>query len=125
MTLQELNDYIQDVISDPELQETCQFRLQLDSGDWFQTWGREKGDLIKEGIYIDKYDTIIIMLNGGRNGDGSWINYLNGIAIVLENIEELPEVDEAYIVDIIDDCPDDVFNLRIAVRPTSDNSFEE
>ena len=125
MTLQELNDYIQDIIADSDLQETCKFWLNPESGDWFQTWGREEGDLIKEGIYIDKYDTIIIMLNGGRNGDGRWVDYLNGLATILENIEKLPEVDEAYIVDIIDDCPDDVFNLRIAIRPTSEGSFEE
>ena len=125
MTLQELNDYIQDIIADPELQETCRFHLNHKSGKWYQTWGREEDDLIREGVYIDKYDTIIIMLNGGRNGDGSWVNYLNGIAIVLENIEELPEVDRAYIVDIINDCLDDVFNLRIAVRPVSEDSFEK
>lgn len=125
MTLQELNDYIQDIIADPELQETCQLDLWENEDRWWQTIGREDGDEVKNGIYYDKDGTIVIFLYGGRNGDGNWVDYLDGIAKVLVAIEELPEVDLAYVVDLVNDCPDDVFTIRIAVRPTSGNSFEE
>ena len=125
MTLQELNDYIQDIIADPELQETCQLGLWENEDEWWQTTGREDGDEVKNGIYYDKEGIIIIFLYGGLNGGGNWLDYLDGIAKVLVAIEELPEVDLAYVVDLVNDCPDDVFNIRIAIRPTSEDSFEE
>lgn len=125
MTLQELNDYIQDIIDDPELQETCRLWLGENTGEWIQTFGREEDDLVSEGVYYDKDGVIIVALGGGLNGRGDWKDYFTGIVKVLSAIEELPEVECAYLVDIINDCPDDVFNSRIAVEPTSDDSFEE
>ena len=125
MTLQELNDYIQDIIADPELQETCQFWLGQNTGEWIQTFGREEDDLVSEGVYYDKDGVIIVALSGGLNGDGDWKDYFEGLTVVLEALEELPEVQFAYLVDIINDCPDDVFYSRIAVKPTSEEAFEE
>ncbi|MBO4542784.1 MAG: hypothetical protein J5725_06325 [Bacteroidales bacterium] len=125
MTLQELNDYIQDIIADPELQETCRFSLGENTGEWIQSIGRQEDDLVSEGVYYDKDGVIIVALDGGLNGSGDWKDYFNGLIAVLNAIEELPEVEFAYLVDIINDCPDDVFYSRIAVKPASDDSFEE
>lgn len=125
MTLQELNDYIQNIIADSELQETCRLWLGENTGEWIQSIGREEDDLVSEGVYYDKNGVIIVALGGGLNGSGDWKEYFNGLTAVLNAIEELPEVEFTYIVDIINDCPDDVFYSRIAVKPTSDDSFEE
>ena len=127
MTLQELNDYIQDIIADEDLQETCVFAINDNGGedDWFQTIGREQGDVVNDGVYYDKYGTLVVRLAGGRNGDGDWSNYLYGIAQVMQEIDELSEVDHTYIIDIINDCPDDVFDIRIGIHPSSGASFEE
>lgn len=125
MTLQELNDYIHEIISDQDLQETCRFSIEENGGEWFQSFGREEGDLVRGGVYYDRYDTIIVEISGGLNGSGDWKAYLSGISEVLAKLEELPEVDNAYIVDIINDCPDDVFYLRIGISPINEDDFEE
>ena len=126
MTLQELNDYIQDILDDADLQETCNFSMEKINHDaHLQTFGREEGDLVGDGVYYDEYGTIIAYLYGGLNGGGDWKDYLNGLITVLEGIEELPEVDLAYLVDMVNDCPDDVFYTRIAIRPVSEEAFEE
>ena len=125
MTLQELNEYVREIISDQYLQETCKFSIEENGGEWFQSFGREEGDLVRGGVYYDRYGTIIIEIAGGLNGPGDWKEYLSGISDVLAKLEELPEVDEAYIVDIINDCPDDVFYLRIGINPVDEDDFEE
>lgn len=125
MTLQELNEYVREVISDQYLQETCRFIIEENGGEWFQSFGREEGDLVRGGVYYDRYGTIIIEISGGLNGLGDWKEYLSGISEVLAKLEELPEVDNAYIVDIINDCPDDVFYLRIGISPVNEDDFEE
>ena len=125
MTLQELNDYVREIISDQYLQETCKFSIEENGGEWFQSFGREEGDLVRGGVYYDRYNTIIIEISGGLNGSGDWKGYLSGISEVLAKLEELPEVDNAYIVDIINDCPDDVFYSRIGISPVNEDDFEE
>jgi len=125
MTLQELNEYVREIISDQYLQETCRFSIEENGGEWFQSFGREDGDLVRGGVYYDRYGTIIIEISGGLNGSGDWKEYLSGISEVLAKLEELPEVDNAYIVDIINDCPDDVFYPRIGLSPVNEDDFEE
>ena len=125
MTLQELNDYIQDVISDEVLQKTCGFILYDNSGpdsEW-QDFGFSYK--VKEGVYHDEYGGLVFHLYGGLNGLGDWVNYLNGLIDVITAIEGLPEVEYAYVLDISNDAPDDMFNCVIAIHPLNKDDFED
>ena len=58
--------------------------------------------------YEDKGDHAIITIYGGFNGNGSWITYLTQIAIIIQALD-------AWVIDLTNDCPDDVWTLRIGV----------
>ena len=45
---------------------------------------------------------------GGFNGNGAWITYLTQIAIIIQALD-------AWVIDLTNDCPDDVWVLRIGV----------
>lgn len=58
--------------------------------------------------YEDKGDHAIITIYGGFNGNGNWITYLTQIAIIIQALN-------AWVIDLTNDCPDDVWTLRIGV----------
>ena len=126
MTLQELNEYIQDIIADPELQETCRFELyenDTSDPDHIQLQGTDYE--VNYGVYFDQYGTLVFRLYGGLNGGGNWVDYLNGILDVISDLEKLPEVEYAYIIDITNDAMDDIFDCIIGIHPTNKGDFEE
>ena len=58
--------------------------------------------------YEDKGDHAIITIYGGFNGNGDWITYLNQITTIIQALD-------AWVIDLINDCPDDVWTLRIGI----------
>lgn len=58
--------------------------------------------------YVDKGDHSIITIYGGFNGNGNWITYLNQIITIIQALD-------AWVIDLTNDCPDDVWTLRIGV----------
>ena len=126
MTLQELNDYVMGIIQENDLKNSCGFYLYDNdtSEPIHRYYGGEPYDWFA-GVYRDAYDTIVIRLIGGLNGPATWVNYLGGISIIIDKLNQLPEIKNAYIVELENDCLDDVFDAIIGVRPSSEDSFEE
>lgn len=56
----------------------------------------------------DKGDHVIITIYGGFNGRGDWSLYLLQITRIIQALD-------AWVIDLINDCPDDVWTLRIGV----------
>lgn len=54
-----------------------------------------------------KSDHILIHINGGANGPGRWQDYLGQIDTIVRTYKG------SYVVDIINDCPDDLWCLRL------------
>lgn len=63
---------------------------------------------VSPSTYEDKGDHVIITIYGGFNGNGDWITYLNQITTIIQALD-------AWVIDLINDCPDDVWTLRIGV----------
>ena len=61
----------------------------------------------------DKYGTTVLTVHGGYNGPGEWINYLNALTDLFKELKK-HDVD-AWVIDIVNDCPDDVFDAKIGV----------
>lgn len=59
--------------------------------------------------YEEKEDHAIITFDGGYNGSGSWSFYMHQISDIIEILD-------AWVIDLINDCPDDVWTLRIGVK---------
>ena len=73
-----------------------------------------KLSLMNDGVCIDKYGTKVFMLSGGRNGDGKWNEYLQTLAqFTVELIDMLQTTyskdADVWLVDLKNDCADDVF----------------
>lgn len=58
--------------------------------------------------YEDKGDHAIITIDGGFNGTGDWSLYLLQITRIVQSLN-------AWVIDLINDCIDDVWTLRIGV----------
>lgn len=58
--------------------------------------------------YEDKGDHVIITIYGGFNGKNDWPLYLLQITRIVQTLD-------AWVIDLINDCPDDVWTLRIGV----------
>lgn len=59
-----------------------------------------------------KSDHILIHISGGGNGPGRWQDYLGQIDSIVRAFKG------SYVVDIINDCPDDIWYLRLGLRMT-------
>lgn len=57
-----------------------------------------------------KDDHVVITIYGGENGPGRWQNYLGQIDIIVRAF------DGSWVVDIQNDCPDDLWALRLGWR---------
>ncbi len=58
---------------------------------------------------VEGKDYYIAELQGGLNGSGKWIDYFNNLEKLLKEY-----TGKAWLVDIENDCTDDVFYLRLA-----------
>ena len=56
----------------------------------------------------------VIHLHGGDNGNGDWSDYLMQLKNIFVNLEEVFE--KAWIIQIENDCLDDVHEVLIGVR---------
>lgn len=68
-----------------------------------------------EPIYIDEYDTTIIEFWGGLNGSGNWSDYLRAAADIIDDLNAISEINDAYVVDWEIDSADDIFTLLIGI----------
>lgn len=73
-----------------------------------------KLSLMDDGVCIDKYGTKVFMLSGGLNGPGQWNEYLETLAqFTVDLIDKLRltygEVADVWLVDLKNDCADDIF----------------
>lgn len=67
----------------------------------------------REVSIIDIYkcdNYYIAYLNGGENGSGDWKDYLEWIWKFFSNF------DDVWLLDLINDAPDDVWTLRFGFR---------
>jgi hypothetical protein len=64
--------------------------------------------------YVDECDTLVVELSGGLNGRGSWDYYLLDLSEIMHflNINEM----KCWLIDIKNDCLDDVFQVRFGIR---------
>lgn len=64
----------------------------------------------------DGYD--ILTLDGGLNGKGNFLKYIGQVVSIIWNLERqgLSEIKDIWLIDWINDCPDDVWTLRIGIR---------
>ena len=53
-------------------------------------------------------DHYIAYIYGGENGPGNWKDYSNWLSELFSNL------DGAILIDLTNDCPDDVWTLRIS-----------
>lgn len=79
----------------------------------------EKSEIGVYTSYIDKYDTLVIILAGGLNGPGKWKDYFEDLTTVQTELNK--NGIDAWMIDAENDCPDDVFDFRFGVRK-KDNS---
>lgn len=63
---------------------------------------------------MDDYD--ILTIHGGLNGSGDFHYYLTQILAIVLQFESELNVNDIWLIDWINDCPDDVWTLRIGVR---------
>lgn len=66
----------------------------------------------------EEKDYDILTLYGGLNGKGDFLSYMSQVTTIvwtLEN-EDLVKVKDIWLIDWINDCPDDVWTLRIGIR---------
>jgi hypothetical protein len=73
-----------------------------------------KLSLMDDGVCIDKYGTKVFMLSGGLNGPGQWNEYLETLAqFTVDLIDKLRvtygEDADVWLVDLKNDCADDIF----------------
>lgn len=73
-----------------------------------------KLSLMDDGVCIDKYGTKVFMLSGGLNGPGQWNEYLETLAqFTVDLIDKLRltygEAADVWLVDLKNDCADDIF----------------
>jgi hypothetical protein len=68
-------------------------------------------------VEFNKRDNYVVArIFGGTNGGGNnkkWVEYNKSITKVFEKILE---TNDCYLVQLVNDCPDDVFTLDIAIR---------
>lgn len=69
-------------------------------------------EFIKGTDYYDNY--AIISFHGGKNGCGDWDDYIKDISNLILALDEY--FSDVWLIDLINDCPDDVFDLRIGVN---------
>ena len=63
--------------------------------------------------------TIITYSGGNNSGNSDWYTYLEDINIVFSRLENLLN-DKIWLIDLVNDCSDDVFYLRIGTNVTID-----
>ena len=55
----------------------------------------------------------VIHLYGGNNGQADWPSYLKDISFVVEQLDKEYAV---WLIELINDCPDDVFDVYIGLE---------
>lgn len=70
----------------------------------------------EDPIYEDEYGTTTVKFYGGLNGAGDWGDYLTALTYVIDNLNQSPDIANAYVIDIKNDPPDDVFDVYLGVR---------
>ncbi len=68
----------------------------------------------EDGNYDTKSDCLILSIAGGKNGCGVWHEYLEDLAILFGNFSKAGY--KAYLVDMSNDCMDDVFYATFCIR---------
>ena len=63
--------------------------------------------------------TIITYSGGNNSGNSDWRSYLEDINIVFAKLEKLLN-NKIWLIDLVNDCSDDVFYLRIGTNVTID-----
>lgn len=67
----------------------------------------------------DDYD--ILTLHGGLNGSGDFYRYLEQVIAIVSKLElEFNTMWDIWLIDWINDCPDDRWVLRIGIRTKHD-----
>lgn len=66
-----------------------------------------------ESCSVDEYGTTIFKLSGGINGHGNWKYYFEDLSRFIWMMEE--EGFETWLIDINNDCLDDVFDARFGI----------
>lgn len=69
--------------------------------------------LIFHDIIEDRDDYVVVEFYGGLNGMGSWTNYLPAITelVTILNLKY-----KCWLVDLHNDCLDDVFYLKLGIK---------
>lgn len=68
----------------------------------------------KDGNYVTNTDYLILWIAGGKNGPGEWHEYLEDMTMLFGNFAKSGY--HAYLLDMDNDCADDVFYANIAVK---------
>ena len=71
-------------------------------------------EIVEAHAEPDPYKYIVISIYGGLNGAGNWVEYMNCISDLLW---QLSMKYKCWVVDLVNDCLDDVFTLRIGLKP--------
>ena len=62
----------------------------------------------------NRCDFLILKVCGGKNGCGHWTEYLSDIRTLFQAFDN--RYTKSWLVDIDNDCPDDVFYMTMCVR---------
>lgn len=81
------------------------YKMSMEYFDKIKSLNLEK---VTPSKYEDKGDHVIITIYGGFDGNGDWTTYLNQITTIIQTLD-------AWVIDLTNDCPDDVWTLRIGI----------
>lgn len=64
----------------------------------------------------DKYDHVVVAISGGLNGNGKWADYMEDLKELFKKLQA--EFGHVWLMNLDNDCPDDVWYLMIGVEKT-------
>ncbi len=67
-----------------------------------------------DGNYDTKTEYLILWIAGGKNGPGVWHEYLEDLTLLFGNFSKSGY--DAYLIDMDNDCADDIFYVTLAVK---------
>lgn len=77
--------------------------------------GDDKTYALREiSFAVEKHGTNVIKVWGGYNGQNDWSDYFDALKELFKKLNE--NGIRAWVIDIKNDCPDDVFDARIGVE---------